>query len=112
MRSGMSGLAFTLRHLAPLFLMCDVHDIGVEAEPQSELALGRPALIIFDHAQDAMGFSKRLFEIHAELLTQARRLVAACECKDGCPSCVGPGGENGQGSKKESLALLKALTKA
>ena len=112
MRSGLSGLAFTLRHLAPLFLMCDVGDIGVEAEAQSELAQGRPALIVFDHAQDAMGFSKRLFEIHDELITQAKRLVTACECKDGCPSCVGPGGEMGQGSKAESLALLKALTGA
>ncbi len=111
-RSGLAGLAFTLRHLAPLFLMCDFQDIGVEAEPLSKLAEGRPTVIIFDHAQDAMGFSKRLFEIHDELLLQARRLVAACECKDGCPSCVGPGGELGQGSKAETLALLKALTAA
>ena len=57
-----------------------------------------------------MGFSQRLFDIHDELMEYARELVAACECNDGCPSCVGPGGELGQGSKAETLALLKALS--
>jgi len=109
-RSGLAGLAFALRHLAPLFLMCDIHDIGVEADPQSDLAMGQAAIVIYDHAQDAMGFSKRLFEIHDQLMQYARKLVSACECTDGCPSCVGPGGEIGQGSKAETLALLKELS--
>ena len=108
-RSGLAGLSFTLRHLAPLFLMCDIHDIGVEADPKSDLAEGKPVVVIFDHAQDAMGFSKRLFDLHADLISNAHDLVAACECNDGCPSCVGPGGELGQGSKQETLAILEAL---
>jgi DEAD/DEAH box helicase domain-containing protein len=36
-------------------------------------------------------------------------LVESCECDDGCPSCVGPGGEGGSGGKRETLALLKEL---
>jgi DEAD/DEAH box helicase domain-containing protein len=108
-RSGLAGLSFALRHLAPLFLMCDIHDIGVEADPKSDLAEGKPVVVIFDYAQDAMGFSQRLFELHDELIRSAYELVVACECNDGCPSCVGPGGELGQGSKKETLAILEAL---
>ena len=108
-RSGLSGLAFALRHLAPLFLMCDIHDIGVEADPQSDLVEGRPAIVIYDHAQDAMGFSRRLFEIHDQLIQYAHQLISTCECNDGCPSCVGPGGEIGQGSKVETLAILTEL---
>ena len=35
MRSGLAGLAFALGHLAPLFLMCDVNDVAVHADPKS-----------------------------------------------------------------------------
>jgi hypothetical protein len=28
---------------------------------------------------------------------------------DGCPSCVGPGGENGAGGKQEALAIIRLL---
>jgi DEAD/DEAH box helicase domain-containing protein len=54
--------------------------------------------------------SEKLYELHAELGLRARDLVSECECSDGCPSCVGPGGENGAGGKRETLALLKAIT--
>jgi len=36
-------------------------------------------------------------------------MIGDCPCKDGCPACVGPFGEDGYGSKRESLALLKGL---
>jgi DEAD/DEAH box helicase domain-containing protein len=109
MRSGLSGLAFTLGHLAPLFLMCDSRDLGVHSDPQSPLAEGQPAVVIYDQAPAGIGFSERLFDLHDELILRAYELVAACECADGCPSCVGPGGEAGQGSKRETLAILNFL---
>jgi len=108
-RSGLAGLGFALGHLAPLFLMCDVGDLGVHTDPQATLADGRPAVVLYDQVPAGIGFSQRLFEIHAELLSQAYALVSACECLDGCPSCVGPGGENGAGGKRETLAILQAL---
>jgi DEAD/DEAH box helicase domain-containing protein len=108
-RSGLAGLAFVLGHLAPLFLMCDVGDLGVHADPQLSLADGRPGVVLYDQVPAGMGFSQRLFELHAELAARARELVAACECQDGCPSCVGPGGESGAGGKGETLAILQAL---
>jgi DEAD/DEAH box helicase domain-containing protein len=48
--------------------------------------------------------------MHAELMARALELVSECECADGCPSCVGPGGENGVGGKQEALEILKELT--
>ena len=42
-------------------------------------------------------------------MLRAYALVAACSCRDGCPSCVGPGGENGAGGKRETLAILGEL---
>ena len=107
--SGLSGLAFVLSHLGPLFLMCDTGDLGVYADPQSPLAGGSPAVAIYDQVPAGIGFSKRLFELHPDLMMRAYEWVAACGCSDGCPSCVGPGGEHGVGGKREALALLEAL---
>jgi DEAD/DEAH box helicase domain-containing protein len=109
-RSGLSGLAFTLGHLAPLFLMCAPRDLGIHADPQSNLADGQPVVVLFDQVPAGIGFSERLFELHDEIMLRATQLVQTCECKDGCPSCVGPGGEHGLGAKMETLALLELLS--
>ncbi len=108
-RSGLAGVSHALAHLAPLFLMCDSRDIGVHSDPQSSLADGKPTVVIYDLVPAGIGFSERLFELHDELMARAFDLVLQCECEDGCPSCVGPGGEQGYGGKKEARALLEAV---
>ncbi len=110
LRSGLAGLANVLGHLAPFFLMCEESDLGVHSDPQSPLAEGRPAVVIYDQVPAGIGFGERLFELHGDLVARGYELVAACECADGCPSCVGPGGENGYGGKRETRALLEVLT--
>lgn len=108
-RSGLGGLAFSLANLAPLFLMCDSRDLGVHHDPQFQAADGQPAVIIFDQVPAGLGFSERLYEIHSELTEKAFELITTCPCSDGCPSCTGPGGENGLGGKAEALAILQLL---
>jgi DEAD/DEAH box helicase domain-containing protein len=110
MRSGLFGLGYVLHHLAPLFLMCDIGDIGLDADPKSALTDGLPAVAIYDMVPAGIGLSERLFEIQDRLLANAYELVSSCSCRDGCPSCVGPAGENGTGGKAETLALLRHLT--
>ncbi len=110
MRSGLSGLAYVLAHLAPLYLMCDRGDIGVQSDPRSPLAEDQPAIVLYDQVPGGIGFSERLYELHDELMARAYEWVAACECADGCPSCVGPAGEDGAGGKQETQALLKLLS--
>ncbi|NOY97734.1 MAG: DEAD/DEAH box helicase [Chloroflexi bacterium] len=109
MRSGLAGLAAVLGQLAPLFLMCDSRDLGVFADPQAALAEGRPAVVLYDQVPAGIGFSRKLFELHDELSASALELVQECGCEDGCPSCVGPGGENGVGGKAETIAILEKL---
>lgn len=108
-RSGLAGLSFVFSHLAPLFLMCDTGDLGVHSDPQSPLGGGQPTVVIYDEIPAGIGFSQRLYEIHDELVRRASELVQTCPCSDGCPSCVGPGGENGLGGKQETLAILQAM---
>jgi DEAD/DEAH box helicase domain-containing protein len=109
-RSGLAGLSFVLGQLAPLFLMCDTRDLGVYSDFQAALSDGHPAVVLYDLVPAGIGFSQRLFEVHSELLTHAYELVASCSCTDGCPSCVGPGGESGYGGRAEALALLQVLS--
>ncbi len=108
-RSGLAGLAYTLGHIAPLFLMCDRRDLGVHTDPESAIADGNPLIAIYDQVPAGIGFSQRLFELQAELLIQAQRLIRACACEDGCPACVGPTAISGSGGKQETLALLRAV---
>jgi DEAD/DEAH box helicase domain-containing protein len=108
-RSGLAGLAYVIGHISPLFLMCDQRDIGVHFDPLSNLFEGLPILVIYESFPAGLGFSKHLFEIHNQIIHEALELVTSCSCSDGCPSCVGPGGENGEGGKEATKALLEKL---
>jgi DEAD/DEAH box helicase domain-containing protein len=109
MRSGLSGLGYILHHLAPLYLMCDQNDLGLHVDPESPLAGGNPAIVLYDHIPDGIGLSEAIFDIHHTLLESAKDLIKNCPCEDGCPSCIGPAGEQGIGGKEETLALLRTL---
>ena len=111
MRSGLAGLAYVLGNLAPLFLMCDTGDLGSHIEPVENETFGGPTVVLYDLVPAGIGFSQKLFELHDDLIARALELVGECACTDGCPSCVGPGGENGYGGKEEALAILKELTR-
>ena len=111
MRSGLAGLAYVLGNLAPLFLMCDAGDLGSHIEPVENKIFGGPTVVLYDSVPAGIGFSEKLFEMHNELVARAYELVSDCACEDGCPSCVGPGGENGYGGKQEALEILKELAK-
>ncbi len=108
-RSGLSGLAYALGHLAPLLLMCDPTDLGVHADPRSPIGEGDAVIAIYEMIPGGVGFSQHLFDQHNALIARAWEVIANCPCADGCPSCVGAAGENGAGAKAETLALLKQL---
>ncbi|MCA9973895.1 MAG: DEAD/DEAH box helicase, partial [Anaerolineales bacterium] len=88
-RSALGGLGYVLRNLAPLYLMCDPGDIQVSVESQSPLTKA-PTLVVYERIAAGVGFSQRLFALHAPLLAAALELVSDCRCRDGCPACVGP----------------------
>lgn len=109
-RSALAGLAYVLRHLAPLYLMCDPGDIGVFSEARWRYTKA-PTICIYDNVPGGTGFSERLFELHDTLLTAAGEVVSGCGCRSGCPSCVGPAAEGG-GIKAHVLRLLEVMRKA
>jgi len=108
-RSGMAGFIYVLHSMAPLLLMCDWEDIGVHYDPQSALGEGQPTVVLYDNIPGGLGLAQNLYEMHLALLKQCYETVASCECEGGCPSCVGPVGEETSGGKAETLAIIKEL---
>jgi DEAD/DEAH box helicase domain-containing protein len=104
----LSGLAYLLRNLAPLHLMCAPGDLGSAVQARAS-GTGLPTVTLYDSAPGGAGLSAQLYEIHAELLTAALDRVLDCPCADGCPACVGPTGEVEPGTKALTRRLLEAL---
>ena len=111
-RDGVVALAFALKQVAQLLLMCDGHDIGTAIESNHETPIPRPDAVrvfVYDNYPGGIGFSAPLFQMHDELLTSTRRLIGDCGCANGCPGCVGPVGHTGPLAKSVALKILQLL---
>src|SRR5438309_2121431 len=71
--------------------------------------LFEPNLYLFDAYPGGIGFSEPLFRTHSLLVQKTRELISACECEQGCPSCVGPAGDLAPRAKEAALAILDRL---
>jgi DEAD/DEAH box helicase domain-containing protein len=49
-----------------------------------------PTVYLYDNFPGGVGLSEPLWRRQAELVQRAGELVAACDCRGGCPACVGP----------------------
>jgi DEAD/DEAH box helicase domain-containing protein len=112
-RDGVVGLAFALKQVAQLLLMCDSHDIGISinsGETTADTALlSAQTIFVYDNYPGGIGFSAPLYEIHGELLDGTQRLIAECPCENGCPGCVGPIGNTGPLAKVAALRILNLM---
>jgi DEAD/DEAH box helicase domain-containing protein len=108
LQDGLWGMAHLLRNLAPIFLMCDPRDLQALAQVRSPFT-ERPTLFLYENQPGGVGMSRRLFEIHAQLIRTALEVVTRCSCPSGCPGCVGPSiGEHGT-NKRAAALLLRRL---
>jgi DEAD/DEAH box helicase domain-containing protein len=109
-RDGIFGLAFALKQVATLLLMCDQHDVGLSINAGDEQSdSDAPRIFIYDAFPGGIGFSEPLFTMHSDLLSRTRDLIATCPCENGCPSCVGPIGQTGPLAKTVALRMLELL---
>ena len=126
----MAALSHALGQLAALFLMCDRHDLGVALGNSEQGGAGvarglarlhragaperpgpdyEPSIFLYDNYPGGIGLSEPLYRLHERLLSESLALVERCACQEGCPSCVGPVGEQGGRGKQVALALLRAM---
>ena len=80
------------------------------------LARFEPTVYLYDNYPGGVGLSEPLFQRQAELLQRAQSLVEACDCRAGCPGCVGPVLDESvpltEGPRQLALRLLRALQAA
>jgi DEAD/DEAH box helicase domain-containing protein len=88
----MQRLGTLVRNIAPVFLLCDPRDLGV-SERLKDPTFHCPALYVYDSYPGGTGLSEGFLENAGQILRGALELVAECPCAQGCPSCIGPVGE-------------------
>lgn len=67
-----------------------------------------PTVYLYDNFPGGVGLSEPLWQRQGELVQRAGELVQRCDCKAGCPACVGPvlaAHEEGNGTWPKTLAL-------
>jgi len=125
---GLRAVTYLLHHLAPIFLLCDIRDLGswlgdttpaesgVVATRESaktrlmSAAEFNPTIYLYDAHAGGIGLAERVYEILPDLLARGLETLEACACAFGCPSCVGPVNEVGRRAKATAATLLRALT--
>lgn len=110
-RSGIAGLAYLLKTLSPLFVMCSPKDIDVVTDSKNSIAGFENSILVYDNILFGLGLSKEIFRIFPTLLHEMLNHVNECGCHNGCPSCVGPISDEGYGGKAETKRLLELLVK-
>ena len=68
-----------------------------------------PTIFLYDHYSGGIGLAEALHPRFPDLLQGSRDRIAACACRDGCPSCVGPVQEVGPRAKALALDLLDRM---
>jgi DEAD/DEAH box helicase domain-containing protein len=124
---GLRALTHLLHSLAPIFLLCDIRDVGAwlgDGSPsqagqvvtretmRAQLLQGEtftPTIYLYDNQPGGIGLAERIFEVLPDLLARGLETLEACGCRSGCPSCVGPVNEVGRQAKPITLAILKRL---
>jgi DEAD/DEAH box helicase domain-containing protein len=125
---GLRAVTYLLHHLAPIFLLCDVGDLGAWLGDTTPAETGvvatrestrrrlldaeqfTPTIYLYDSHAGGIGLAERVFEILPQLLRHGLDTLEGCRCAWGCPSCVGPVNEVGRRAKATASALLRVLT--
>lgn len=136
---GFLGAAYAMHHVAALQSMSEASDLGRavgdgdgrwfamqgpngrgqmrdvsgdEVAPDFQGQF-RPAVFLYDNHPGGIGLSEPLYQRQAQIVSGAHEIVAACDCRYGCPACVGPvlasDEERGYSPKALALTVLALL---
>jgi DEAD/DEAH box helicase domain-containing protein len=101
---GLMGMAHALKHIAPLFVMCDSQDIHVV--PQVKAAHNeKPTIFFYDRYPGGIGLSEQIYGGIETVLMETKKMVLNCPCERGCPSCIGTDPTT-ETAKQDVLKLL------
>src|SRR5262249_14670825 len=124
---GLRALTYLLHHLAPIFLLSDVRDVGSWLGDGSPAEVGvvatrdatrtrlreaaefTPTIYLYDNQPGGIGLAERLFQILPDLLSRGLQTLSGCGCKNGRPACVGTVYEGGTRANQFARAILDPL---
>ncbi|WP_227376606.1 DEAD/DEAH box helicase [Haladaptatus halobius] len=98
--------------LFPLELLCDRGDIGGLSTPLHPHT-GASTIFIYDGYPGGVGLTREGYETVESLMGNTRKMIRACDCESGCPSCVQSphcGNANDPLDKTLAAHLLAGLT--
>jgi len=102
------GLANILGKIAPLWVMCDSRDLRSISQVRAPFT-EKPTVYIYENIPGGVGLSEKLYSESDRLFEASMHHVNACPCPAGCPSCVGPPMEVGEGGKEGVIKLLEYI---
>ena len=106
--AALNGMGFNLRNILPIYIRCDVNDIRsvpVVRSPYTRF----PTLYIYDNFPGGTGLSDKLLKNYKDIFTACLQSIKSCECKTGCPSCIGPALEGDRLTKVKTAELLEYI---
>ena len=134
---GFLGAAYAMHHVASLVSMSASQDLGRavgngdakwfatvgsngrgqmksfkgdDASDAIESQQFNPTVFLYDNFPGGIGLSAPLYDQREKITQGAMDMIKACDCKFGCPACVGPilasDEERGYSPKLSSLAVL------
>lgn len=139
---GFLGAAYAMHIVATVAVMADARDLqkavgngdgawfassdqggrgtlrGVEGSIElADVQQFVPTVYLYDNFPGGVGLSEPLWRRQEELVLRAMELVERCDCRSGCPACVGPilaASEEGEGATPKALArrVLSLLIEA
>ncbi len=103
---GLKAVANVMENVVPVWVMTDPRDLRPVPMLRSPFS-SKPTLYIYENLPGGVGYSKKIFGLHDQLLEACLELILHCACENGCPSCVGPVMEVGEQGKKSAVAILR-----
>ncbi len=107
LEQGLIGTAHALKHIVPLFVMCDPQDVHVV--PQVKASHNeKPTIFFYDRYPGGVGLSEKIFGGIEHIMHETMEMVSRCTCEHGCPSCIGTD-TSSETAKKDVLKILSSF---
>jgi DEAD/DEAH box helicase domain-containing protein len=103
---GIKAVGNVLENVVPLWIMTDPRDLRTIPMLRSPFS-SKPTIYIYEHTPGGVGYSRKIFGLHMDILRAALEVIHSCGCTSGCPSCVGPVLEVGEKGKESAGRILE-----
>lgn len=87
------GLCHGIKSAAMMVTMTALDDIDVNISNNAlnpDISMESDVVMyIYDKYVGGLGYSEKIYDLIPQIIENAIKMVSGCQCKDGCPACVG-----------------------